>query len=506
MKVLSTEQIRLADSYTISHEPVLSLDLMERASEALAAGFGEYFDEAVPVTIIAGYGNNGGDGMALARLLAQRGREVTLFVVTPPLRRSPDAEANFRRLPKLPNLTVEAIGSDLPMPELVDGDVVVDALFGSGLTREPEGFMAELIDHINTSGALVVAVDIPSGLFGEDNRLNSREHIIRASLTLTFQFPKLAFFLRENHAYVGDWIVLEIGLHPDFIAGAETPWHLTDAETAGGWLLPRGKFDHKGSNGHALLVAGSTGKAGAAVLAASACLRSGAGLTTVAIPSGNNIILQTAVPEAMTIPGSDPGRITAIPAPGAFSAIGAGPGIGTHPDTGLALEKLLETCTVPLILDADAINLLALDPGSLLKVPKNSILTPHPVEFSRLFGDDPDDYSRLNRLRELASFYGLVIVLKGAHTAVAGTDGTVWFNSTGNPGMAKGGSGDVLTGIITALAARGYDPFTAARLGVYLHGLAGDIAAEECGQESLIAGDIVASIGQAFVRLHNNSI
>jgi ADP-dependent NAD(P)H-hydrate dehydratase / NAD(P)H-hydrate epimerase len=222
------------------------------------------------------------------------------------------------------------------------------------------------------------------------------------------------------------------------------------------------------------------------------------------VPASGNAMVQTAVPEAMTIPDRDFHAWTAVPELSPYSAIGAGPGIGTDPETWKALEKLLNTSTIPLVLDADALNLLALNPGSLLQVPKNSILTPHPGEYKRLFGDDPDDYSRMMRLKDLAEFYQLVIVLKGAHTAVAGPDGSVWFNMTGNPGMATGGSGDVLTGLITGLVARGYEPYTAARLGVHLHGLAGDIASESTGLEALTAGDIIGSIGKAFLRIHNS--
>jgi NAD(P)H-hydrate epimerase len=363
--------------------------------------------------------------------------------------------------------------------------------------------MAGIIDHINNSGARIVAVDIPSGLFGEDNRLNSKEHVIRASLTLTFQFPKLAFFLPENSPFVGDWKVIPIGLHPDFIRDVNTPWNFIGTEDAQAWLKPRGKFSHKGSFGHALIIAGSTGKMGAGVLSSSACIRSGSGLTTVMIPSSGNVIVQGSVPEAMTICNPDPDRWTEVPDLKPYSAAGVGPGIGTDPLTWKALEHLLQISKIPLVIDADAINLLSQNPGSLLQVPKNSILTPHPGEFKRLFGDDPDDYSRVMRLKELAEFYGLVIVLKGAHTAVAGPDGSVWFNTTGNPGMATGGSGDVLTGLITGLAGQGYDPYTAARLGVFLHGSAGDLASAVTGEEALAAGDIVGSIGKAFLRIHS---
>jgi hydroxyethylthiazole kinase-like uncharacterized protein yjeF len=505
MKVLATDRIRKADDYTIRHEPVASLDLMERAAFGLAGAIEPLVKPSQTVRIFAGYGNNGGDGIALARMLAVRGIHVELHAVVPEREWSPDARANLDRLPENPRLSLSWLKPDLALPAISRDDLVVDALFGSGLSREPEGFMAGLIDHLNASCARIIAVDIPSGLYGEDNRLNSCIHVIRASLTLTFQFPKLAFFLPSNQGYVGDWQVIPIGLHPEFIQNEETAWNYITERDAAGWLRNRSKFDHKGTFGHALLVCGSTGKAGAAVLAASACIRSGSGLTTVAVPSGSNAILQTAVPEAMTIPDPDPACWTTVPPTDPFTAAGAGPGIGMAAATWAALESLFKTFTGTLVLDADALNLLATHPGSLKEIRENTILTPHPGEFRRLFGEDPDDYSRLMRLKELASFYGLVILLKGAHTAVAGPDGSVWFNTTGNPGMATGGSGDVLTGLITGLAAQGYDPYTAARLGVYLHGLAGDLAGAGTGQEALTAGDVIRSISHAYKQLHSIS-
>ncbi len=506
MKVLTTGQIRMADEYTISHEPVLSKDLMERAALGLAASLEANIRDYKTVRIFAGYGNNGGDGIALARLLSDKGHPVSLHVIKPEKDWSPDAKVNLDRLPDREKLTVTYLQPDSPLPAIDHDDLVIDAIFGSGLTREPEGFFATLIDHLNGSGARIVAVDIPSGLFGEDNRLNSRQHVIRAFQTLTFQFPKLSFFLSENQSFVGDWKVIPIGLHPDFIRNVDSPWNYIEPTDVTGWLKHRDKFSHKGIFGHSLLIAGSTGKIGAAVLSATACIRSGSGLTTVLIPTSGNSIIQTAVPEAMTFPDSNYDRWTHMPDLAPFTAIGAGPGIGTHPSTWKVLVKLLAESPVPLVLDADALNLLSQNPGSLLQVPKNSILTPHPGEFKRLFGECADDYTRLMKLKEMAELYGLVIVLKGAHTAVAGPDGSVWFNTTGNPGMASGGSGDVLTGLLTGLMAQGYDPLIAARMGVFLHGSAGDIAAGICGMESMVARDLTDSIGKAFLRIHNQTV
>lgn len=493
----------MADDYTIAHEPVLSLDLMERAALGLSGYIGQQTWEYQTIRIFAGFGNNGGDGIALARLLSGSGKKIYLYVIRSEKDWSPDTKANLDRLPESENLVVHHLQPGSGLPGIVKEDLVIDALFGSGLTREPAGFMAELIDHINLSMTRVISVDMPSGLFGEDNRLNSKQHVIRAFQTLTFEFPKLCFFFPENQAYVGEWIVIPIGLHPDFIRDVQTPWNFIGFKDAASWLKNRNKFSHKGIFGHSLLVCGSTGKTGAAVLSSTACIRSGSGLTTVALPSSGIVVVQTAVPEAMTLPDSDADHWTCLPDLSPYTAIGAGPGIGTHPDTWKALEKLLKESQIPLVLDADALNLLSQYPGSLKLLIKNCILTPHPGEFRRLFGDDPDDYTRLMRLKDLSELLGLVIVLKGANTAVAGPDGKVWFNITGNPGMATGGSGDVLTGIITGLVAQGYEPFTAARLGVFLHGLAGDLASESTGFEALTASDINGSIGKAFLRLHH---
>jgi NAD(P)H-hydrate epimerase len=504
MKILTTEQIRRADAYTITHEPVPSLDLMERAALGLARYIEKQPWNFKNIRIFAGYGNNGGDGMALARLLSDKGRYVNLYLITPEKSWSPDAKANLNRLPEEENLEINYPHQVSDFPEIEEGDLIIDAIFGTGLSSEPIGLIADLIDHINNSNAPVLSIDIPSGLFGEDNRSNSRKHIVRAFQTLTFEFPKLAFFLPENHAYVGEWKVIPIGLHPDFTRGLPTQWNFTSLEDARRWLKVRGKFSHKGSLGHSLLIAGSTGKAGAAVLAASACIRSGSGLTTVMIPGSANSIVQTAVPEAMTIPDSDPDRWTQIPDLTPFNSLGVGPGIGVDTFTWSAMDKILNSCRMPLVLDADALNLMALNPGTLLRLPNNSILTPHPGEFKRLFGDDPDDFTRILRLKDLSIFYRIVLILKGAHTAVAGPDGSVWLNTTGNPGMATGGAGDVLTGLITGLLAQGYEPVIAARLGVFIHGLAGDLAAENVGQEAMKAGDIVEHIGKAYLRIHNN--
>lgn len=498
MKVLTTKQIREADAYTIENEPVASIDLMERAAAQLHKTLLDRYAGQEVFRIFCGHGNNGGDGIALARLLAESKRTVCIHIYHGNGGLSPDGEINRSRLPKTPLLTVTQLVQDADLPEIDPEDVVVDALLGSGLTREPDGFYATLIDHINQAEAEVVAVDIPSGLFGEDNRTNSMKHVIRASLTLTFQIPKLSLLLAENGEYVGDWISLPIGLLDTFFEQVESPWYLMDHRLIRSLLKPRRKFDHKGTWGHALLISGSVGKAGAAVLGAHAALHAGTGLVTVHTPGSGRVIIQTAVPEAMVSVDPDTDYWTSLPDLTPYTAIGMGPGVGTHPETRDILMQMLERQEQPVVLDADALNLIAQVPGGINKIPKNSILTPHPGEFKRLFGEDPDELSRLDRMRRLAQTYELILVLKGAHTVIAATDGQLWFNDTGNPGMATAGSGDVLTGIITGLLAQGYDPLNAARIGVYLHGVAGDFAAEVVGMEALTAGDLHKYLFFAF--------
>lgn len=501
MKVFTTDQTRRADDFTIRNEPVASIDLMERAARAMATRIMASCPVQVPLQVFAGFGNNGGDGVAMARILAESGRRVELYVVHSDKGYSPDAQANLDRLHQVELSAFSYVGSIKDLPSIPPDHWVVDALFGSGLTREPEGIPAGIIDHINRSGAHVVSVDIPSGLFGEDNSLNTRKHVIRASETLALQAPRLSLFFPENYPFTGDWQVVPIGLHPEFIRNEETPYYYLTREDIRIMVKSRNRTDHKGVFGHALLVAGSSGKGGAAILAASACLRSGCGLLTLRIPGSVNPLLQVAVPEAMTDPDPDPDRWTLPPAIDRYDAMGLGPGIGTDPRTVEALLSTLDRAAKPLVLDADALNILAQDPENLTRIPKNSLLTPHPGEYKRLFGDDPDEYTQMQRLREITMRHELIVILKRSMTLIALPDGSVWFNTTGNPGMATAGAGDVLTGILVSLLAQGYKPVDAARVGVYLHGLAGDIAAAESGMEALIARDIVASIGKAFNRI-----
>ncbi|HHU99175.1 MAG TPA: NAD(P)H-hydrate dehydratase [Bacteroidales bacterium] len=497
MKIFTSAEIREIEAATIRLEPVTPAGLMERAATAL---FQQVKDIVAPerkINVFAGPGNNGGDGLVLARLLHEDGYVVRVFVIETGSARSSELNLNAERLERSGIIPV-TITDPGQVPAIWRDEVIIDAIFGTGLRKSPSGVAAGVIQRINETGAFVISVDVPSGLFCEDNQDSDRDSIVRASKTLTFQFPKLSFMFAGNGIYTGEWEVIDIGLHTDTISSMATPCHYVLRETVRPMIRKRNKFDHKGTYGHALLIAGSYGKAGAATLSAGAALRSGAGLVTVHTPSSAVLALQAALPEAMVSPDSGTGNVTALPDLKPYNAIGVGPGLGTDPDTASVLRELLKNISVPLILDADALNIIAQNREWLDLLPPLTVLTPHPGEFRRLTGTTSTDFRLVQEQREFAVRYRCVVVLKGAHTSVALPDGTLFFNSTGNPGMATGGSGDVLTGIITSLLAQGYDPSDAAVAGVYLHGLSGDIALRIHSEEAVIAGDILMNIGRAF--------
>jgi NAD(P)H-hydrate epimerase len=498
MKIFTSGQVRKIDAYTIENEPIESIDLMERASMQITSWIAEMFDNSHPFLFLIGPGNNGGDGLAVARMLLEKNYRVEVLLVRISDKLSADAMTNMDRLREIPGvklLELEEISS-----LVVDdpGTILVDALFGSGLTRRVSGLARDVIASVNELPNLRIAIDIPSGLFGEDNNDNDPDAILQADFTLALQAPSLSFFFAENQAYVGNWEVLPIGLHPKIMEESASPWHYLEANDAGDLLKPRMRFAHKGTFGHCLLIAGCYGMMGAAVLAAKACLRSGTGLVTGHVPRFGYKILQTTVPEALISIDESDIIFTAVPGLEPFSAVGIGPGLGCKPNTGRAIQELIESVKVPMIMDADALNILSEHPEWISLLPEGTILTPHPREFERLAGKAENGYARVRMQIDFATKHNLIVVLKGAHTSIACPDGSCWFNTTGNPGMATAGSGDVLTGIILSLLAQGYIPRDAAILGVYLHGLAGDLALESSSEESLIAGDIIESLGFAF--------
>lgn len=498
MKIFTTEKVKDLDQYTIQYEPISSPDLVERAATMFVHEFCRRYSKQIRIVVFAGQGNNGADALAVARLLIDEGYRVETVLFNPSNHLSYDCELNKERLLKMERVEFTEVIDNFMPPELSERDIVIDGLFGSGINRPLTGGFAAVVNYLNQSEATIVSIDIPSGLFGEDNRQNDPEAIVHADVTFTFQFPKLAFLLAENEQYVGEWKVLDIGLHPDIIEQTPSPYYFVQEEEVANVFQPRDKFAHKGTFGHALLIAGSRGKMGAALLSAKACLRSGVGLLTVHIPQRGELAFQTGFPEAML--SFDPNKefFSVLPDISTYSAIGIGPGLGQHMESAAALERLLSTTPHPVVIDADALNLLASNHDLINRIPPRSILTPHPKEFDRLAGVSKSDYERLMKAQSFAGEHKICVVLKGAYTAVCTAEGNVYFNSTGNPGMATAGSGDVLTGIILGLLAQGHEPETAAVAGVFLHGIAGDLAAIYRSEESMIASDIIDMLGKAF--------
>lgn len=500
MKIFTAKQIREGDAYTIREEPIAGIGLMERAAGRCAAWITDNLTIGGPVSIFCGMGNNGGDGLAITRLLHEQGYDVRAYVVLHGERFSPDCERNRLLLEHIVGSQLHSIAQEHDFPILPAGSLVVDALFGTGLNRPLEGLAANLISWLNRQDLLRIAVDMPSGMMADASSVGHT--VLTATHTLSFEFFKMAFLLPENNPDTGRVHVLPIGIHPDYISDTRTPYQLTDRKMVREIYRPGNQFSHKGNFGHALLVAGSHGKMGAAVLAVRACSRSGAGLVSCHVPTCGYPVMQTAVPEAMCETDPSSTHWTVMPRdPGSYAAIGVGPGLDRHPDTAGALKMLLAAVERPMVLDADALNILSSQPELWSQVPPRTLLTPHPREFERLFGKTDNQFGRLDLQRSMSKTHQVYIILKGHYTSISTPEGRCCFNTTGNAGMATGGSGDVLTGILTGLLSRGYDPGDAAILGVYLHGLAGDLAAESLSEEALIAPDLADYLGMAFKSL-----
>jgi NAD(P)H-hydrate epimerase len=493
IKIFTSEQFRAWDTTTIRQAPIASIDLMERACRAFTDWFIQNFTTHHKIAIVCGTGNNGGDGLGIARLLKEHGLFVKVFI-HPGKKETMDYRINHQRLPASIPVTLLP---DVIEPVLFEKcTVVVDALWGTGFRGTLEDKSHHLISVLNSLPVIRVAIDVPSGLLTDEPTSGLT---FLADYTATFQSPKLAFVLPENESRIGQWTVLDIGLSQAYQNETLTSYFIPTIKAIRQLIHPRKKFDHKGTFGHALVVSGSTGKTGAAVLSALGCLRTGVGLLTVHTSGSGRVILQTAVPEAMVQSDKHPDVITSVPVPSRISAIGVGPGIGTSPETVAAITELLKGGQ-PMVLDADALNILS-EQKLLHLVPPGSILTPHPKEFERLAGSWKNEYDRLIKLQTLAKQLQSVIVLKGAWSSIANPTGEVYFNPTGNPGMATAGSGDVLTGILTALRAQGYSAQETALIGVYLHGLAGDMAVREKTAPGLIARDLIDFLPAGWKRL-----
>lgn len=500
MKLFTTEEIRAIDRATIDGEAVSPLELIERVGEGVASEIATRWRSNKPTIVFAGPGNNGADALAAARLLWERGfrPDVYLFNIGGDKLSADCAALRDRLLREIPEIQFCEVQTRFTMPKITSAHLVIDGLFGSGLREELKGGFKSLVQNLNDEDATVVSIDVPSGLFGDWNPNIVNRNTVHATLTLAIQFPRISFFIADNAELIGEWKVLDIGLSEKAIAATPANFCLVEKRDASRRLRPRKEFASKADFGNAVLYAGSYGMMGAAVLAARGCLRAGVGKLTVNAPKWGYQILQTAVPEALYRYNRGEQNIAEIHPERHFNAIAVGPGIGTNELTVKALEDFLASASQPVVLDADALNCMAVRPSMLNTIPVLSIITPHAGEFDRLFGPQPSAEARLRKAIEMAKYYNILIILKGHYTAIVRPDGKVYFNSSGTPAMATAGSGDVLTGVLLAMLAQGYPAELASLIAVYIHGVAGELAAADHGDYGVIASDIVENIGRAI--------
>lgn len=502
MKIFSAAQIRACDAYTIHAANMSSADLMERAAARCVDWITTHFSRDTLFVVLCGSGNNGGDGLAITRMLHHLGYNVKAFLLRFTAELSEDCRLNYERLHSIDGNLINVLQPETFITDIPGNIIVIDAILGTGLNRPATGWVASFIEQINELPNKKIAIDIPSGL-PADSIPEKGAAIIKADDTLSFQFYKRSFFHVETGPLAGDIHILDIGLNETFIEGTHSQYHAVDHQTIKEIYKPRTAFSHKGTYGNVLMVGGSYGKIGAITLSSKAALHAGAGLVTALVPECGYSVLQTAAPEVMCLT-SGVKYIEEINGWEKYKAIGIGPGLNTESATARAFASFIDECKAPIVIDADGLNLLAKHNELMGKVPPESILTPHPKEFSRLFGESIDSMMQLEHARTQAMRYNIFIVLKGHYTSVVTPEGDCWYNLTGNAGMATGGTGDVLTGIITGLLAQGYSSQEAAILGVYLHGLSGDLAAKEQSQEAMVAGDIISYLGKAFLSVAND--
>ncbi|EAR01868.1 bifunctional ADP-dependent NAD(P)H-hydrate dehydratase/NAD(P)H-hydrate epimerase [Maribacter sp. HTCC2170] len=499
MKFFTSDQIYAADKFTIEKQQISSNELMERAAVQIFNWMHLRMQGAqVKIHLFCGIGNNGGDGMALARHLKDHGYNIEVNVVNYSDKRSKDFLINLDRL-KDRKIWPHFLESDCEFPVIGPDDIIVDAIFGIGLNRTPDIWVANLMKHINDSRAFVLAVDIPSGVF-MNKSVEDEDAVVKANHVLSFQAPKLVFFLPETGVYSNQWEVLDIGLDAEFLNKIEAEYELIGKNEVLPMYIPREKFSHKGTFGHSLIIGGSYGKIGAVSLSAKACLNIGSGLVTTYVPQCGYLPIQTYLPEAMVLTDKNEKIISEIKFDMEPSVIGVGVGIGTEKETADAFSIFLDAVKTSLVVDADGLNLLAANKSLLKKLPSKTILTPHPKELERLIGKWKSDFEKLRKAKAFSKKYDVILIVKGAHTITI-YENKGYVNTTGNPGMATAGSGDVLTGIVTGLIAQGYDALNAAIFGVYLHGVAGDIAVEQTGYQALTASKMIDSIGMAYIDL-----
>jgi ADP-dependent NAD(P)H-hydrate dehydratase / NAD(P)H-hydrate epimerase len=494
MQIFSAEQIRQWDAYTIEHEPVTSLNLMERAATQCFQWLQQHFSKTESYAVFCGSGNNGGDGLVIARKLLEARQTVMVYLLAGN-HPSTDFTENLRRLQTL-DVQLTTLENSHQFPAVPGGAIVLDALFGSGLNRPLEGLAAELVQHLNRHTGTTVAIDVPSGLFID--KPSGGNTAVQASHTLTFQAPKLAFLMAENEIFTGKWEVLDISLHAGFVHENTSAYEYLETAQITSIIHPLKKNTYKNKLGHALLYAGSKGMMGAAVMSAHACLRSGVGLLTTAIPEAGLDIMQGANPQAMCFTEE---KWLATEGWKKFQSIGIGPGWGATDECRAVTGALAAEWKGPLVVDASGLEQFSFEIEAANRIPQQAIITPHPGEFDRLFGKHENSFERAQKAIDKAVALNIYIVLKGAYTLIATPQGKGHYNSTGNPGMAKGGAGDVLTGVLTALLAQGYTPLQAALLGVYLHGLAGDNAAANKSYYGMNAMDIAEALPQAWKQL-----
>jgi NAD(P)H-hydrate epimerase len=500
MKLFTTEEIRAIDRRTIEQEGVPSLELIERVAEGVADEISSRWRSNKPTMVFAGPGNNGADALGAARLLFERGfrPEVFLFNIGGDKLSTDCAASRDRMLAEVPDIIFHEVKDRFSMPKITTNHLVIDGLFGSGLREELQGGFKSLVQYINDENATVVSIDLPSGMFGDWNPQIVNRNTIHATLTLAIQFPRISFFIPDNAELIGEWKIIDIGLSEKAIATSPANFCLVEQRDVHRRLRHRKEFASKADFGSGILYAGSYGMMGAAILAARGALRAGVGKLTVNSPKCGYQIMQSSVPEALFRHNRGEINIIDIHPERDFSAIAVGPGIGTNELTVKAVEDFLASINQPVILDADALNCIAIKPSILNTIPVLSILTPHAGEFDRLFGPQPSAEARLRKAIEMAKYYNILIILKGRYTAIVRPDGKVYFNSSGCPAMATAGSGDVLTGVLLSMLAQGYPAELASLIAVYVHGLAGEMAAAEQGEYGVTAGDIASYIGKAI--------
>lgn len=498
MKIFSAEQIRAWDRYTITNEPISSIDLMERAATRCVEWILEHFPRQKSFFVFCGTGNNGGDGLAIGRLLITQGKNIQYTIINPDQRRlSEDCSINYERIRR--TAAEEIQSSAVAFSSIPSDAIIVDAIFGTGLNKSPEGKIAELLKKINALTNKKISIDLPSGLFAD--KFTDAGAILKSDVTLSFQAPKLAFMVPENEVFTGETVILDIGLHPEFESSSKSSYSLSIWSSIKPLLKKRKSFSHKGTYGHAALMTGSYGMLGAAILSGRACLHSGVGKLSLFCAETSYPILQTNVPEAVFEVHDIDRWESIINDAKKFQAIGVGSGWGKNEVHPFILNALFKR-HLPLVLDADAINCIADHPGLVSEISTNAVMTPHQKEFDHLFGESENGFERIELALEKAKQLGIYIILKGYRTLIAFPDGRAVFNSTGNPGMATAGTGDVLTGMLTSFLAQGYSVETACLLAVYVHGLAGDLAAKSLSQEAMTATDLVMFISPAILEFY----